>query len=54
MKNKLEILISNLETRTDVLNINDQKGLRSLEAVISDLDIRYSIFPPGAGGRSRR
>jgi len=37
MKNKLEILISNLELRTDVLNINDQKGLRSLEAINFDL-----------------
>jgi hypothetical protein len=34
MKNKLEILISNIETSTNVLNINDQKELANLEIQI--------------------
>lgn len=49
MKNKLEILISNIETSTNVLNINYQKRFRKFRnsdfEFVSDLDIRYSIFP---------
>ena len=49
MKNKLEILISNIETSTNVLNINYQKRFRKFRNLdfkfVSDLDIRYSIFP---------
>jgi hypothetical protein len=37
MKNKLEILISNIETSTNVLNIYDQKELENLEIRIVNL-----------------